>query len=125
MKITESDDNPIDVKKVAKQIKKDILETAINTDKYQQWINKPIAKETVSDTLRILLSEISDELSGNALPSILIGNIITSIVPKKTTTLPIDLAIQVQKKELVDYLYDYRVVCLYDELKQFRASAAI
>ena len=125
MKITESDDDPIDMKRIANQIKKEILDMEMPNDRYHRRINKSIAKESVSETLTNLLSKISEDLSGNELPSILIGNIITSIVRKKPTTLNIDLAIKVQKKELVDHLYDYRVVCSYDELKRFRASAAI
>jgi len=125
MKITESDDDSIDMKKTAKRIKKEILEIDINTHEYQQRIDKSSAKEPVSDTLKTLLSNISNDLSESELPAILIGNIITSIVRKKPTTLLIDLAIQVQEKELIDHIYDYRVVCSYYEIKRFRASAAV
>ena len=104
MKITESDDDEIEVKRLAKRIRKEILDMKVNTDEYQKRINKSIAKEPLSESLTYLLSKISPDLSENELPSILIGNIIASIIRKKPTTLLIDLAVKVQKKELVDHL---------------------
>ena len=76
-------------------------------------------------TLRALLFQISDDLSANELPAILIGNIITSVVQKKPTSLLIDLALLSREKKLIEHLYDYKVVCSYDEVKRFKASAAV
>ena len=81
--------------------------------------------KNVSETLRAPLSQISDELPANELPAILIGNIISSVVRKKPTSLLIDLALLVRENKLIDYLYDYKVVCSYDEVKRFKASAAV
>ena len=83
MKIAESDDQPTDVSNAAKCIRKEISDLVLNRDKYKQRIDKTAAKECVSETLRALLSQISDDLSANELPAILIGNIITSVVRKK------------------------------------------
>ena len=75
--------------------------------------------------MRALLSQISDDLSANELPVILIGNIITSVVRKKPTSLHNDLALLVREKKLIEHLYDYKVVCSYDKRKRFKASAAV
>ena len=97
----------------------------MNKGEYEQRINKVAAKECVSETLRARLCQISDDLSANELPTILIGNIITSVVRKKPTSLLIDLALLIREKKLIEHLYDYKVVCSYDEVKRFKASAAV
>ena len=94
----------------------------LNKDQYEQRINKAAAKECVSETLRALLSQISDDLSANELPAILIGKIITSVVRKKPTSLLIDLALLVREKKLIEFLYDYKAVYSYDEVKRFKGS---
>ena len=94
-------------------------------DEHEQRIDKAATKECVSEALRVLLSQISDDLSSNELPAILVGNIITSVVRKKTTGLLIDLALLVREKKLIKHLYDYKVVCSYDEVKRFKTSAAV
>ena len=70
----------------------------MNKDEYEQRVDKTAAKECVSETLTALLSQISDDLSANELPAILIGNIIPSVVQKKPTSLLIDLTLLVRKK---------------------------
>ena len=76
----------------------------MNKDQYEQRINKTAAKECVSETLRALLSQISDDLSANELPAMFIRNIITSVVRKKPTSLLIDLALLVREKKLIELL---------------------
>ena len=49
----------------------------------KQWIDMALAKECVSETLRVFLSQISNYLSANESPPILIGDIITSVVQKR------------------------------------------
>ena len=97
----------------------------MNKDEYEERADKTAAKKCVSETLRALLSQISDELPANELPAILIGNIISTVVRKKPTSLLIDLAFLVRENKLIDYLYDYKVVCSYDEVKRFEASTAV
>ena len=122
MKITESDDQPTDVSKAAKCIRKEISNLVLNKDEYEQRTDKAAAKECVSETLRALLSQISDDLSANELPAILIGKIIISVVRKKPTSLLIDLALIVREKKLIEHLYNYTVACSYDEVKRFKAQ---
>ena len=129
MKISESDDQPTYVSKAAKCIQKEISHLILNKDKYEQRIDKAAANECVSETLRTLLAQISDDLSAKELPAILIGNIITSVVrtppPTSPTSLLIDLALLVREKKLIEHLYHYKVVCSCDEVKRFKASAAV
>ena len=44
---------------------------------------------------------------------------------KRPTSLLIDLALLVRKKKLIKHLYDYKAICSYDEVKRFKASAAV
>ena len=97
----------------------------MNKDQYEQRINKTAAKECVIETLRALLSQISDDLSANELPAIFIRNIITSVVRKEPTSLLIDLALLVREKKLIELLYDYKAVYFYDEVKRFKGSSAV
>ena len=83
-----------------------------------------LCQEHISDSLKALLKEISDDLSKDKLPAIMIGNIVTSIVSKKPSDLLIDLGILVRDKKLMEHLCDYSVACLYDEVKRFKSSAA-
>ena len=41
-------------------------------------------------------------------------------VLKKYTSLLIDLGVMIRKKEIVECLYEYGIMCSYDELKRFR-----
>ena len=92
--------------------------------RYAKCISKSSANEDISDSLR-LTWEISDDLSKDKLPAILIGNIVTSIVSKKPSDLLIDLGIFVTDKKLIEHQHDYSVVCSYDEVKRFKSSAAL
>ena len=113
------------VKKVASLIVSEVKEMDKRKDSYRSRISIQIAKEKVSPTLSQLLSHISPkELKEESLPSILIGNIITSRIQNQFTDLLLDLGIMVKKKATVQHLYDYGVVCSYDELIRFRTCAA-
>ena len=84
-----------------------------------------LAKFEISPTLLKLLSHLSNEyFEESALPTLLIGNMITKVVGKKYPSLLVDLAVLVNKKETVEHLHEYGVVCSYDELKRFRSSSA-
>ena len=47
------------------------------------------------------------------------------MVRKKATSLLIDLVLLVRGKKLIENLYDYKVVCSYDEVKRFKVSATV
>ena len=120
----EENDYSEDVNKVAKNIRKEIKNMSLARDRYAKRINKSSASEYISNSLKALLREISDDLSEDKLPAILIGNIVTNNVSKKPTDLLIDLGILVKDKKLIEHLYDYGV-CSYDEVKRFKSSAAL
>ena len=61
-------------------------------------MNKRSARKHISDFLKAVLRETSDDLSEDKLPAILIGNRVTSIVT--------DLEILVRDKKLIEHLYD-------------------
>ena len=61
-------------------------------------MNKSSARKHISDFLKAVLREISDDLSEDKLPAILIGNRVTSIVT--------DLEILVRDKKLIEHWYD-------------------
>ena len=79
--------------------------------RYAKCINKSSPTEHISDSLKALLREISDDLPEDKLPAILIGNIETSIVSKKPSGLLIDLGIFVRDKKLIKHLYNDGFVC--------------
>ena len=92
---------------------------------YQAKVDLISAQHDVSSTLSKLLRCISPYLTELSLPTILMGNLITSIVANRYTNLQIGLAVLVERKAIVDHLYDYRITCSYDELLWFRTSAAV
>ena len=113
------------LKKVSSSIVSEIKEMDKNMDSYRSRINIQIAKEKVSSTLSELLSQISPKkLTEESLPSLLIGNMITSLVQNKFTDLLLDLGVMVKNKATVQHLADYCVVASYDELIRFRTCAA-
>ena len=91
---------------------------------YQAKVDLISAQQDVSSTLSKLLRCISPHLTELSLPTILMGNLITSIVANRYTNLQIGLAVLVERKAIVDHLYDYCITCSYDELR-FRTSAAV
>ena len=126
LRIQEVDDeDEIHVQAVAKSIVKEIKEMTFNKNVYQAKLDLISSQQDVSCTLSKLLRYVSPQLTELSLPSLLVGNLITSVVAKRYTSLQIALAILVERKALVDHLYDYRITCSYDELLRFRTSAAV
>ncbi len=54
----------------------------------------------------------------------MIGNIITSNVTKRPTTLQIALGVLLREKSLIECFHDLGVTCSYDEVLRFKTSAA-
>ena len=107
------------VQTVAKKVIEEIMEISFDKENYDGRINIDVAKRDVSPTLSKLLNLIEPKkLNPNALSSLLIGNMVTSHVAKRFTTLTFSLAVMVRKEKLVEKLYQYGVVSSYDELKR-------
>ena len=108
---------------VAKEIKKECTKIEYQHQKYSTKISTEIAAESISDTRLQLLRKLSpgDQL----LPSLLIGNIITSSITKHPTPLQIAIAVFFHKKKIIKHMHDYLVCCSYDELLRFKRSSAV
>ena len=89
---------------VAKQIVRECKELCISKNVYNTRIDTDLAKEETSSTLLKLLSNISNMLDNN-FPALLIGNIVTSMVTNKPTSLQIGLGVQVRQKNRVESLF--------------------
>ena len=101
------------------QIPKETRKLAPDKASYSTRIDTVKAVGEVSSTLKCLLSSISNKLD-LTLPSILIGNIITSIIKNQPTSL------LVREKKLLEQFSDYRVTALTKKCyKQFKSSAAV
>ena len=70
-----------------------------------------------------LMSTISSKLD-STLSAAMIGNIVTSAVTNKHTSLQISLGAVVREKSAIELLYDFGVTASYDEVLRFRASAS-
>ena len=93
--------------------------SAITTDKeaYNGKVGIHSSKSEVSPALSKLLSLLSPEdLYEDSLLAIHIGNMITSRTANRYTDLLLSLVVMVRKKQIVQHLYDYGVVCSYNEL---------
>ena len=126
LRIQETDEeDEIHVQAVAKSIVKEIKDIKTNKNVYQAKIDLLSAQQDVSPTLSKLLKLISPHLSELSLPSLLVGNLVTSSVANRYTSLQVALAILVERSALIDHLYDYGITCSYNELLRFRTSAAL
>ena len=110
---------------VAKTIAEEIKSIEHDKTTYKKGINIGIAMEEVRPTLSQLLSYISPRLKECSLPSIMIGNIVTSQSQRRNIQLLLALSLLVREKKVIERLYDYGVVSSYDETKLFRSSAAV
>ena len=124
-----SDDETDDVQRATKTLSKQIIaecrDTPSDSRMYASSIDKELAASATSTTLQELLSAISPNLA-YTLPSLLIGNIVTSIVTNRTTDLQLALGLLFREsKELLGHMFDYRVTCSYSEILRFKKSAAV
>ena len=59
----------------------------------------------------------------NSLFAALIGNMITSIIAKRYTSLQISLGALLREKKFIEHFYKYGVSCSYNEIRRFKTSA--
>ena len=121
--VIEEDDDDFNFNKLGKTIQKEILTIPKQKEIFNKRIDFQMAVDDTSPTLMTVLKCISPKFE-NSLHSVLIGNIVTSIVSNRATTLQIDLAILANKPQLVEHLYDYGITCSPDEMRRFKVSAA-
>ena len=99
------------IKCVSKRIKGECDDTLIEKSSYSSMINKDICGNMMPKTLQTLLEYITPRFS-NSFQSLLIGNIVTSIVKKQYTQLQLGMGVLLRdSKALVSHLYKYGVSC--------------
>ena len=115
----QEDDLENKIRHVAKQVRKEVKDIPLDTTKYRLNRDEQLAHESVSGTVQNLLASISTKLDSTP-PSMLIGNIITSVVRNKSTDLQVALGVLLRC-----YTYDYGIICSYDEIRRFKKFAAV
>ena len=113
------------VSKVADKIVAETKYQKTKRENYTIKIDKEVVQTPVSETLLELLHKVSSKFC-DSLPSLLIGNIVASIITGSPTDLQIALGIAMRRnKTLVQLLHEYQVTCSYDEILLFKYSAAV
>ena len=94
---------------IARIIKAEVCETEYDKNIYTREISKSVAAESVSGTLQLLLHKLSSSLNADSLTSLLIV-----VLGHHTTPLQIALGVLMQRKKIIQRMYDYNVTCSYD-----------
>ena len=110
---------------IARVIKAEVCETEYEKNMYTRKISKSVAAESVSGTLQLLLHKLSPSLNADSLTSLLIGNMVTSVLRRHATPLQIALGVLMHRKKIIQHMYDYNVTCSYDELRRYKKSSAV
>ncbi len=112
------------VQKVGMCIMKETKAAKPNLKSYDKHINCEVASECISDTLLKLMSVINPK--HKTPQTIMVGNIVSSMVTCQPTPLQIAFGILLgDHKMLITELYKYGICCSYDEVRRFRRSAAV
>ena len=64
-------------------------------------------------------------LNADSWTSLLIGNMVTSVLGHHITHLQIVLGVLMHRKKIIRHMYDYNVTCSYDELRRYKKSSAV
>ena len=119
----ENDDMDECVRKVGKQIMKESKEMKRDFKSYCKHINREMTSESASETLTKLLSAVTPKFQ-NSLQSIMVGNLVCSVVTCQPTPLQIALGVLLgDHKMLITELYNYNICCSYDEVRRFKRSS--
>ena len=129
LRIAKDDDNSDNIQKaistISDEIKNECKSMVKDKTQYSIGIDKEQAANSVSQTVKSFLCAISPKLD-DTLPSILIGNIITSVLNNTATDLQVALGVLLRdSKDLISHFHDYHVTCSYDEILRFKKSAAV
>ena len=121
--VEDTDDGTPEVKHIVKCVIRDVKNLKKSDNTYTTRISKEIAGEAVSPTLANLLAAISPKLVDSN-QALLIGNIVTSCVTNKATSLQIALGVLLREKQLIDECHAFGVCASYDEILRFKTSVA-
>jgi len=120
------DDLEYCVGRVASAVTNECLALKIKRNMYHINIDKELARESVGDTIVLLLSKISAKFDKELLAMMWIVNIIRGTVCSQPTDLQVALGLLMRRnKILISELSKYYVCCSYDEVRLFRYSAAV
>ena len=110
---------------VAKKMVKEVKSIETDKSRYDIRLTEETLTEPVTDTLLSLLGQLSVKLNKRN-PAYMAGNMITGCVRNFPTVLQIALGVLVRdSKALVTKLHEFGVTCSYDEVLQFKKSAAV
>ena len=124
-KVLEDNDDDRMVQNINKAILKECKHLVHNKNDYTIHVDKQTGISSFSATLMSLLESLSDDPGFKLLPSIIIGNIITSVVTNWPTPLQVGLGSTLGMKSLVQQFHDPGICCSYDEVLKFIASASV
>ena len=122
LKIVDDTDD-IDVTPIAKTIKKECLERSPDRKMYNTRLSLEDATEVCSDLVLKLLAALSPKLD-HTNTALLIGNIITSVLTNRPTTLQITIGTVLREKALIEQCSEFGITCSYDEVLRFKKSVA-
>ena len=124
MNVVKSDKDDIEtsLEKIAKVIITESLHIKKDQSTFDTRISLDDALNCSSPTLLNLLSKISSKLD-LTLPAAMVGNMFTSIISKKPTTLQISLGLVVREKAIIELFYELGITSSYDEILRFKSSA--
>ncbi len=119
--VDDIDDNS--VAHTAKAIKKEALQTSADRYTYKTRLSVEDATDVCSDVLLHLLAELSPKLD-HTNTALLIGNMVTSAITHRPTTLQITLGTLLGEKLLIEQCSEFGITCSYDEILRFKKSVA-
>ena len=122
---SDEDQQEASIESLSETIVNKIKQIEYDQSRYDIRITKDDMSKYVSKTLMDLLAAMSDSLN-NSLPTLLIGNIVTSVLSNKPTNLQISLGNLLRDyKSIINKLYPFRITCAYDKVLRSKKSAAL
>jgi len=131
LKVTKDDDEEdnIDAARnvIVKAIKAEVVAIEYERNTYTRNIFMSVAAESVFGTTQLLLQKLSPSHGAESLTSLLIGNIVTSVLRNQATPFQIALGVNVliNRKKIIKHIFDYNMTCSYDELRRYKKSSAV
>ena len=124
LKVTTDDDEEDNIDAalnvIVKATKTEVVAIEYEKNTYTRNISMSIAAESVSGTIQLLLQKLSPSLGAESLTSLLIGNIVTSVLRNHATPLQIALGVLINRKKIIKHMFDYKVTCSYNEMRRYK-----
>ena len=94
---------------IVKTIKAEVVAIEYEKNTYKRNISMSIAAESISGTIQLLLQKLAPSLEAESLTSLLIGNIVTSVLRNHATPLHIALGVLINRNKMIKHMFDYKV----------------